>query len=853
MRSTLSLLVLLAAAPAAPTAGAPTAGAPTLGAPTLGAPTLGAPTLGAPTLGARAMPASAAAPATPSAEVPAPGAPAPGAPATPAALVPTRLAPGSGAAVPDSALTALAQGRYFRAATIMRAYLRPRADSLPAALLTAAEAEAGWGDWAEVERLLDGRPWLDTEEGARGWHLLGRARLATGNVAGGRAALGRFLELATDAAATERGLAELRSARAAMRAEDHEAARAGYERAGLLLPAAADWMGVLAAEASAAAGDTAAVRVRLDALDRELAWDWAWRTRVRAYSQAEDPAAAVAAALDAAGRLGTAGARGEALAMAGETQLEHGDSAAARRTFLRILNEASGTAAGVTAARNLGQLGNLDARQRLAVGETWLRHGNAARARSGIEAYLATDLGTPGEREELRLALGRGLFNAGEHGAAEALLVGVAEREVLPAGVRAEALYTAARARYRAGGVAEARRTLGRVAERFPGQDGAARALYLLADLDQDERRFAAAEDYFRQATAVPADVEQVGFSWMRLGGLLLESGRPAEALAAFEGYRSAFPAGRRWQQATYWAALIHTQRGDSATARGLLREVRARDPFSYYGGQAAELLGVGVLDVPMAAAPPHDPALEERLRAAFAAVDLLRRAGLEAEAVFELERVRRRFAAEPAHHYALAEALVERGASTAGIALGWDIYRREGAWNPRLLRIIYPFPFRHIVVAEAEERGVDPFLAAALIRQESMFNPRALSPAGAIGLMQIMPATGATLARGSGVRRFDPDMLRRGEFNVHLGMRYLAEQLAEYQGRLPLVLSAYNAGPTRVERWRAFPEFDHDERFMERIPFTETRDYVKIVQQNARMYRALYVYPDAGTAPGNR
>jgi soluble lytic murein transglycosylase len=292
---------------------------------------------------------------------------------------------------------------------------------------------------------------------------------------------------------------------------------------------------------------------------------------------------------------------------------------------------------------------------------------------------------------------------------------------------------------------------------------------------------------------------------------------------------------------------------GDSAAARSLLRELRARDPFSYYGGQAAELLGVDVLDVALASSPPRDTALERRVEAAFASVDILRGAGLDAEAAFELNRVRRRFAASADAHYTLAEALNARGASTVGIGLGWDIYRREGAWNPRLLRIIYPFPFREIVVAEARERGVDPFLAAALIRQESMFNPRALSGAGAIGLMQVMPETGATLARGLGVRRFDPDMLRRGEFNVHLGMRYLADQLAEYDGRLPVVLSAYNAGPTRVARWRAFPEFVHDERFTERIPFTETRDYVKIVQQNARMYRALYLYTDEGTEIRNR
>src|SRR5690606_35935133 len=148
---------------------------------------------------------------------------------------------------------------------------------------------------------------------------------------------------------------------------------------------------------------------------------------------------------------------------------------------------------------------------------------------------------------------------------------------------------------------------------------------------------------------------------------------------------------------------------------------------------------------------------------------------------------------------YTLAEALNARGFTTTGIALGWDIYRREGAWNLRLLRIVYPFPFQNIIVAEARERGVDPFLAAALIRQESMFNPRARSPVGALGLMQVMPATGRTLARTLGITRFKDDLLTQAELNVHFGMAYLADQLRAYDNRLDAVLAAYNAGPTRV------------------------------------------------------
>jgi soluble lytic murein transglycosylase len=106
---------------------------------------------------------------------------------------------------------------------------------------------------------------------------------------------------------------------------------------------------------------------------------------------------------------------------------------------------------------------------------------------------------------------------------------------------------------------------------------------------------------------------------------------------------------------------------------------------------------------------------------------------------------------------------------------------------------------------------------------------------------MQVMPATGSALAQRLGVRRFDNDILTHAEFNAHLGMAYLSDQLGDFAGRLPVVLAAYNAGPHRVTRWSEFPEFPDDELFAERIPFAETRDYVKIVQNNARIYEALY------------
>ncbi|HEV2132256.1 MAG TPA: lytic transglycosylase domain-containing protein, partial [Longimicrobiaceae bacterium] len=115
------------------------------------------------------------------------------------------------------------------------------------------------------------------------------------------------------------------------------------------------------------------------------------------------------------------------------------------------------------------------------------------------------------------------------------------------------------------------------------------------------------------------------------------------------------------------------------------------------------------------------------------------------------------------------------------------------------------------------------------------------VSPAGAVGLMQVMPATGRGLARAAGIANFDPQMLRQPETNVRLGTRFLADLQRRYGGRATDVFAAYNAGPGRLVRWRTLPEYADEELFAERIPFQETRDYVKIVRFNAQMYRMLY------------
>jgi len=190
----------------------------------------------------------------------------------------------------------------------------------------------------------------------------------------------------------------------------------------------------------------------------------------------------------------------------------------------------------------------------------------------------------------------------------------------------------------------------------------------------------------------------------------------------------------------------------------------------------------------------------------------------------------------------ALARGLVERGLTLEAINLGWELRERGAPLDRPLLEALYPYPYRTMVERVARERGLDPFLMAGLIRQESAFDADIVSRAGAIGLMQVMPPTGAELARAEGIRGFTSRSLETAEINVHLGVNFLLDlERAFPDDHLPLRLSAYNAGPTRARRWRNLPENADPLRYTERIPFEETRGYVKNVTRNAALYRVLY------------
>jgi soluble lytic murein transglycosylase len=155
--------------------------------------------------------------------------------------------------------------------------------------------------------------------------------------------------------------------------------------------------------------------------------------------------------------------------------------------------------------------------------------------------------------------------------------------------------------------------------------------------------------------------------------------------------------------------------------------------------------------------------------------------------------------------------------------------------------KMMFPQPYWSDLVADSERNGLDPYLVASLIRQESEFNAGAISPAHAIGLMQLEPSTGKLNAKKEGIKGFNAGMLLNPAVNLELGTRNLRAVLDRFGGQPEYALAAYNAGDVPVRQWMASGEFKDMPEFVESIPYTETREYVQAILRNRELYRMLY------------
>jgi soluble lytic murein transglycosylase len=640
-----------------------------------------------------------------------------------------------------------------------------------------------------------------------------------------------------DTAAVRSATAEVRAGLQHANAGNAQAAVAAYARAADAVPAFRPWAAALSASAAARAADTAAVRRHLAAAAPEIARDWGWRARVDAALAAGDSGAAARLATAAAEAMTDPARRTQAYARAGAIQAGVRRSAEALASFRRAIDESVAPVAAVEAARAMSSLTGLTTDDRRRIGRVFLRHGNMERATSAYDAYLAAASIPATERAMIQLELGRSLFNTREYGGAERRL-----RTALSGGSRehaAEAALLLGRTMYRQNRHTDARAQFVRVTEQYAGTEWAARAHFIIADIDHDNGRLATARTHYR--AVVQANGPEAGLSAVRLGSFALLEGKPREAAGIFaDAYRRLN--GNARQTPGYWWAHALNAAGAQDSARLVFAEVRAMDPFSYYGLRAGERIGAGTWEFG-ASRPATVPA---QTRAEIAArvdvLDILRAVELTEAADLESARITERYAAIDGAMYALGEAFHAREQTFNGVRIGRELLRRQnGVWNRQILELVYPFPYRNDVIRYARANNLDPYLVAGLIRQESMFNTRARSGVGALGLMQVMPNTGTQVARGLGIAGFQPSRLTEPSLNLRIGTKYLADQIRSHNGRLVDAIASYNAGPQRLTRWRQFPEYADTEIFIERIPFEETRNYVKIVQQNARIYRELY------------
>jgi soluble lytic murein transglycosylase len=361
-------------------------------------------------------------------------------------------------------------------------------------------------------------------------------------------------------------------------------------------------------------------------------------------------------------------------------------------------------------------------------------------------------------------------------------------------------------------------------------------------------------ELYARFPTGAHADRA----AW-RAGWWAYKTGDYAETIRIFESAALTFPHADYRPLWLYWGARAHLRRGEREAAIAGYRQVIAAYRNSYYGRAAVRAIAQLVPDIgqispvsnelPATILPGAPPPTAAMIRSLLAAQ-------LYDDAVLEVRKAQLEFGTSPLLEATIAYALNRKGDLRPAITAmrrAYPQFLAEGgeALPDEVRRVIFPLAYWDLLVKYATPRSLDPYLMAALVAQESTFQPEVKSVAGAWGLMQIEPSTGRQYAGKLGIRPFSTARLTQPEINVRIGMASFADRFAKF-GSLAAALAAYNAGDSRVIRWLNDRQGLDQEEFIDDIPFPETQNYVKRILGTAEDYRLLYqgvrVMPSATT-----
>jgi len=533
----------------------------------------------------------------------------------------------------------------------------------------------------------------------------------------------------------------------------------------------------------------------------------------------------------------------------------------------------------------------------------WVAHPLAPEAPECLVALrsLSVPFGTaPGPEEVLERA--ENLLEQNRTSAAIALLVPLeaATRGSAPdAALACRARAALGRARRREHDIPRAIELLRPVVESCQDPAVRVRALYVLAGAEAIAGDRDGGIAHYRQVQREFPDHAYADDSLLYAAQLLVREGREAEAREVLDALVEGYPTGDQWGEArflrawlsrragelerataelgeieadtagaepyeraraAYWRGSVLLERGEAAREAALSAwtELAVRYPTDYYG-----LLARIRLDE-LGASPPrprpplavvsasYDPGPlgdDPHLKAGL----VLFRLGLAKEATEELEAVPlgRLKPGDSLEPVLLVADLVDRlGDHRAAHQIlrtrARDAFRRApDADNLRAWMIAYPPAYREEVERAARAAGVPANLVQGLMREESALDPRVVSPAGAVGLTQLMPPTAKQLAVRLHLGRPSRADLMQPALNIRLGARYLGELVRRYDGQIPFALAAYNAGSGAVAKWQeSLPGAALDE-FVEQIPVEETRSYVKRVLRSYAAYVTLYGEPD--------
>jgi len=340
-----------------------------------------------------------------------------------------------------------------------------------------------------------------------------------------------------------------------------------------------------------------------------------------------------------------------------------------------------------------------------------------------------------------------------------------------------------------------------------------------------------------------------------------------ADAYDLLRAHVRQYPGSEDINDSLYFLGRLQERKNDNASAKSCYEQMIARFPNTYYAVIARERLKQPSLQSATASpemkeflgavpwpARPEFPSFSpgDLAKTRISRAQLLQLTGLNSMAEGELK-----FGAvndgkqSNVYAYELAKLAAARDAPDQALhyikhyAPGY-LYMPFDQAPVSFWQLAFPMPYRSSIDGHSQEQSLDRFFIAALIRQESEFNPAVISYANAYGLMQLLPATGSMLAKHSGARRFNASQLLTADRNIQLGTLYVRNLMDTFGGQEEYVLASYNAGPGRAKLWQTWGPYREQPEFIETIPFHQTREYVQVVLRNADTYRRLY----AGTVP---